>query len=343
MSDEADALHESLFVANLHDDWSLEVLRMRMAGNRRSLDDLYGRKMLAGKVDFSFYTVGGDDVTFTYDRDLLKGTLRSIDAALEEIAESEIFALCTSPVDIVRANSEGKIGLMLTIEGAGPLDEDLSVLRNMHRLGLRSVIITWFKANAAADGVGESRNGGLTRFGRDVIAEMGRLGMLVDISQSAPRTAEDIFENATGPVIASHSNCAGLYPHRRNITDSQLKAIALSGGAVGITAFPAHVGDQPSLEGFLDHVEYAISVAGEDHVSLGLNIVVHGDESAKEFYERSDIEYSDFALSGLEDLHRFPAITGGLLRRGLDHSTIGKVMGLNVLRVIELAGSARQS
>ncbi len=331
---DVDEFHQRLLVCNMHDDWSLEVHKGVLAGKKGSLERLYGPKARRGGIDFSFYTVGGDDEMFTYDRDYARGTLRAIDAAHEEIAASHTFRLCTTVSDISRAKSEGFIGLMLTIEGAGPVDRDLSMVRNLYRLGLRSIIVTWFKANCAGDGVGECRDGGLTNFGRDMVAEMGRLGMLIDISQSSPRTIDDLLEATEGPIIASHSNCSGLYQHVRNLTDDQLRGLAATGGVVGITSFPAHVGGEPSFDGFLDHIEYAVGLVGIEHVGLGLNVVVHGDEQARSFYRRSNIDFTALALKGIEDLESFPNITRGLVQRGYLQDDIARIMGGNVLRVI---------
>jgi membrane dipeptidase len=329
-------LHDRLLVANLHDDWSIEVQKLFLKGERGALDRTYAARMREGCVDFSFYTVGGDDVMFTQDPDLLRGTLRATDGALQEIERSGHFMLARDGAEIRRARAEGQIALMFTIEGAGPIGEDLAILRLLYRLGLRSVILTWFKANPAADGVGEKRNGGLSTFGRELVAEMNRLGMLIDISQSAPATVDDAFAFSQQPVIASHSNCAGLHPHRRNLTDQQLRDLARNGGLIGLTSYPAHVHDGlPELRDFMDQVDYAVRLMGIDHVAIGLNIVVHTPEEAEAFYRRSNIEFSQFHLPGLEDVDRLPNVTSALLERGYGEAEIAKIMGGNVLRVID--------
>jgi membrane dipeptidase len=336
LSPVASELHRRLLVCNVHDDWSIEVQKLFLAGERGALDRTYGPRMRAGGIGFSFYTVGGDDVMFTQDPDLLRGTLRGFDGGLLEIDASGHFRLCLNAADIIAARDTGHIGLMLTIEGAGPIGEDLAILRGFHRLGLRSVILTWFKANPVGDGVGEKRNGGLTTFGREAVMEMGRLGILIDITQSAPATIDDVLSISSAPVIASHSNCSGVYEHRRNLSNEQLRGILATGGLVGITAYPAHVGSgEVSLDDFLAHVDYAVKLIGIDHVGIGLNIVVHSPEEARAFYERSQIEYSSFHLPGIEDVDRMPAITAGLLKRGYGEAEVAKIMGTNLLRVIQ--------
>lgn len=328
-------LHRDSLVCNLHDDWSIEVQKLFLGGERGALDRTYRDRLRRGGVDFTFYTVGGDDVMFTQDPELLRGTLRAVDGALEEIAGSDAFALCLSADDLLAAKAQGRVGLMLTIEGAGPLGEDIALLRNLHRLGLRSVILTWFKANPSADGVGEERNGGLSAFGRELVAEMNRLGMLIDVSQTSPASFDDVLRLSTRPVMASHSNCSGVHPHRRNLTDAQLRALADNGGLVGITCFPGHVGDGVvGLDDLMRHVDHAVDVAGIEHVAIGLNLVVHTPEEAREFYERSNIEYGALQLTGLEDVDRMPALTERLLERGYDDEQVRAVLGGNLLRVI---------
>lgn len=328
-------LHRDSLVCNLHDDWSIEVQKLFLAGERGALERTYLDRLRRGGIDFTFYTVGGDDVMFTQDPELLRGTLRAVDGALEEIDGADAFALCLTAEDLLAAKRQGRVGLMLTIEGAGPLEEDLAILRNLYRLGLRSVILTWFKANQSADGVGEQRNGGLSTFGRELVAEMNRLGILIDVSQTSPATFDDVLRLSRDPVIASHSNCSGVYEHRRNLTDAQLRALAAGGGLIGITCYPAHVGDGAvDLDDLVRHVDHAVAVAGVEHVAIGLNMVVHTPEEATAFYERSNIEYSAFQLPGLEDLDRMPALTEKLIAAGYGEGDVRAILGENLLRVI---------
>ncbi len=331
----ADQLHSDAFVCNLHDDWSIEIQRRVLRGELGALEATYRDRLMHGGINCTFYTVGGDDVMFTQDTNLLLGTLRGIDGALEEINRSCSFALCRKTQDILQAQVDGKVGLIFTIEGVKPLGGDLTILRILYRLGLRSAILTWFTANQAADGVGEKRNGGLTSFGEELLHEMNRLGILIDISQSSPATVADVLQLSSKPVIASHSNCSGKYPHRRNLTDEQLKRLADNDGVIGITCYPAHVGaGQVSIEDFMNHIDYAVNLVGIDHVAIGLNIVVHKPSEAREFYERSHIEYSQFHLPGLEDIDRMSVVTAELLRRGYTHDGVRKVVGGNIVRVI---------
>ncbi len=331
--------HRSLFVANIHHDFSIELFRSNERTHEQGLlDRLYYPKLAEGGVDFEFYTVGGDDIEFTQDPDLIRGTLRGIDFAWREAERSQQFVICTSTDQVLDVVRQGKRTLMLTIEGADPFAEDLSLLRNFYRLGLRSVILTWFKANRTADGVGEKRNGGLTEFGHSAVAEMNRLGILIDITQSASATVEDVFAASTKPVVASHSNACGVHPHRRNLTDEQLRQLKANRGVIGLTSYPAHVGGgEVGLDDLLDHFDYVTNLIGVDHVAVGLNIIVQKQTTAEEFFQRSAIEYSNLWLPGLEDVDKLPALTAGLLGRGYAQADIAKIMGGNFLRVLRAA------
>ena len=179
-------LHARVAVCNIHYDWSLEVARRRRAGERAVLETHYLPQLEAGAVDCDFMTVGGDHRHFCGVDDLSDGSLIMLDYMLADLAESPSFVLATQASDILAAKQAQQRALMLTIEGSKPIREDLWRLRTLYRLGVRSVILTWFTANPVADGINEERNGGLTNFGREMVREMNRLGMLIDISQSTP-------------------------------------------------------------------------------------------------------------------------------------------------------------
>ncbi|MGI5835468.1 MAG: dipeptidase, partial [Chloroflexota bacterium] len=217
--------------------------------------------------------------------------------------------------------------LVLSMEGAEGLDGDLGALRVFHRLGLRSLGLTWNWRNEAADGVFETRTcGGLTQFGIDLVGECNRLGILVDMAHLAPAGVRDVLEVSEAPVVVTHANCHALWPHFRNLTDSQLEAIAAKGGVVGATAVPAFLGQEESrcpLDPLLDHIDHMVKVMGEDAVGIGLDLDGVGDNR----------------VEGLEDASKMPNLTVGLAERGYSESTIRKILGENFLRVFrQVAG-----
>jgi membrane dipeptidase len=330
------AVYRPPIVGNVHCDYHLEFSKRREENRERAtLERHYLPKLEAGGVDFEFYTVGGDHRHFTRDDDLTQGTLRMIDHVYAELQESPHFALATSAAEVRQAKSEGKKALILAIEGAAPVREDLSLLRNMHRLGLRSICLTWFKANPAADGVNEARGGGLSNFGRELVPAMNELGMVIDVSQATDAVVDDVLALSKSAIVASHSGCRAVHNHPRNLTDDQLRRVAQKGGLLGLTSFPRHLGSaKPTLEAYFAHLDHAVRTAGVDHVCLGLNIIVHDPEIAMRFFDRSRIDYEELWLPGLEDIDKVPAIIDGLLRRGYGNGEIDKIMGGNLLRLV---------
>jgi membrane dipeptidase len=323
-------------VGNVHCDYHLEFSKMREESDEKAtLERHYLPKLIAGGVDFEFYTVGGDHRHFTRHDDLTEGTLRMLDHIWAEMDESPHFTIAFGAGDILAAQKQGKKALILAIEGAAPIREDLALVRTMYRLGLRSICLTWFKANPTADGVNEVRGAGLTNFGKTLIEEMNHLGMVVDISQATDATVDDVLAVSRHPIIASHSGVRAVHNHPRNLTDDQLKRMADKGGLIGLTTFPRHLGvGKLGLESYFQHVDHAVKVAGEESVCLGLNIIVHDPEIAMRFFNRSKIDYDDLWLPGLEDIDKVPVITEGLLARGYSHRAVDKIMGGNLLRLV---------
>jgi membrane dipeptidase len=193
----------------------------------------------------------------------------------------------------------------------------------MYDLGLRALGLTWFRRTMVADGTGEEEaGGGLTRFGRAVVRECHRLGILVDVSHLSERGFWDVMRVAEGPVIASHSNARALCEHPRNLRDEQLHALAATGGVVGLNACPDFVDPSaPSLDRLLDHAAHMSEVMGPGHVGLGLDLLEYLPG------------YEDKRLPGLADASEAPAITAGLLARGASDGEIRGLLGQNWLRV----------
>jgi membrane dipeptidase len=159
---------------------------------------------------------------------------------------------------------------VLGLEGCAPLRGELGILHAFHRLGVRCVGLTWNGRNEAADGVGVASPGGLTGFGRELVAELDRLGVLIDVSHLATRGLSEVLEFSTGPVFASHSNAAALRAHRRNLTDEQLRLVTSTGGLVGVNFHPTFLADGDATVGDIaNQVEHIASVVGIDHVALG--------------------------------------------------------------------------
>jgi len=235
------------------------------------------------------------------------------------------------------------------IEGGHAIEDSLSALRQFYRLGVRYMTLTHTNTNNWADSAGginnpaEKRHGGLSDFGREVVREMNRLGMMVDVSHVADDTFQDVIETTQAPVIASHSSCRALTNVSRNLTDNMLKALAQNRGVVMINFYngfinteyarpgapaPAKPPNAATMEMLIQHFEHAIKVAGIDHVGIG-----------------SDFDGVDGMLpGGMEDVSKLPAITYELLKRGYSDADVKKILGGNMLRVMaEVEEAARKS
>jgi membrane dipeptidase len=281
-------------------------------------------KMRAGGIDCAFFAV---DVTRAWKNHLAYAldALGFFDADISA-CEDEI-VVARSAADIEAAKAAGRLAAVLVVENSDALEGSLNVLRMLYRMGVRSIGITHNLSTWAAAGNAEARcGGGLTRFGVDLVEAMNQLGMLVDVSHISERGFYDTLEVSRRPVIASHSCCAALCDHPRNLTDDQIRALAQNGGVLGITFVPGFVDpdwtpadwpERPSLARVLDHIDHAVTVGGIDHVGIG-----------------SDF---DGGGSALADATEYPCITGGLVERGYSPAAIRKILGENHLRVLRHA------
>src|SRR5918993_2775762 len=266
--------------------------------------------------------------------------------------------LALTASDIERNFKRGRIGSLLGMEGGHAIENSLGALRAYYELGARYMTLThnvtldW--ADAALD---TARHNGLTEFGREVVREMNRLGMLVDLSHVSPATMSDALDVTDSPVIFSHSAAKALTDHGRNVPDSILKRLPRNGGVVMVTFVPAFVSPevaaweaqakeqtdaikeavsdtveqkrrfdewkathpQPSatLKQVADHIEYVRKVAGSDHVGIG-----------------SDFDGIDYTPEGLEDVSKFPDLFAELIRRGWSDADLRKLAGQNLLRAL---------
>ena len=235
-AEKAESIHRNSIIIDGHCDTLGRVLEgQRRLGDRSHLGQLDLHRAIEGGLTLQFMA--------TYASPKRPGTgprqtLQFIDVfyqELESYSDSAVQAVNTD--DVRRAKDGGKVALMLSMEGAEGLEGDLGLLRTYHRLGVRCLGITHNPRNRAADGVAEiGAGGGLTQFGVELVKECDRLGILIDLAHLAPRGIEDVLALAHGPVIDTHADCFALWPHRRNLTDAQLEAIAKTGGVVGFLA-----------------------------------------------------------------------------------------------------------
>ncbi len=337
-------LHRNAVVVDFHSGLSNDVVRRRDRGERRVMADVHLPKVRAGGVDAVCVSVGGDTIFYEiYHTDRhLNSCLRRLEAMLAEAEEcSDEMTLATTPQDILNCKANGKIAILLGIEGGRPIEERIDLLAFFYRFGIRRFQLTWNFRNNIADGCGEEETaGGLTRFGVEVVREVGRLGMVLDLSHISLASFWSTLKHATGPVIVSHANCYALRPHPRNLRDDQIRAIAQSGGLVGMTFYGTFLtdGPEPTIEHVADHVEHVIEIAGPDYVAIGPDYMDHNEGLQLTGATLSPHLYPPDQVMryprGLSTFAETPNLTRELLRRGHSETNIRKVLGENYLRVL---------
>lgn len=324
-------------VIDAHSDLLSDILGRRAAGQTGVLNSIWLPAMAAGGIDLRVAAIFSSP---QYLPELaLRRALDQVAALLAELEEAPGACLCTSHADILRAKSEGKRGLILGMEGAEPLGADPHLLLLFYRLGVRVLGITHALRNYAADGAffepkRTGRVGGLSDFGVSIVEQAQAMGIVIDVSHLNDPGFWDVVTLARGPIIASHSNCRALADHPRNLTDEQIKAVADTGGVIGINSIGRFV-DPPDLPHLLDHVDRLVKIAGREHVGLGLDFCSYLLEH-KSPVERSGMRKGAYlSVEGLAGDHDVPKIPALLAERGYAAETIDLIMGENFLRVFK--------
>ncbi len=214
-------------------------------------------------------------ITVAYDPEDTMTAIRRISHWRRFIRENEDrFLLLTAAEDAERAKAAGKLALGFHFQGTTPFGRDLGLVEMFYALGVRHALLAYNHRNHAGDGIHERTDGGLSKFGRDLIAEMQRVGMLVDCSHTGTRTAMETFDLATAPVIYSHANPTAVFEHDRNLADDMARACAATGGMIGLNGVGMFLGTGDDLVDLLfRHVDHWCQVIGAANVGLGLDIV----------------------------------------------------------------------
>lgn len=337
---EADAeLTRRIGIADLHSDLPLGLLHRRFAGVEGSLRDEWLPKLRAGGVTLVNCAVYIDSIYLP--EGALRRAVQLVDALREEIdAAGDVIELALSAADVARITGAGKIAALLSFEGAEPLGLDLSALRLFHRLGLRMLSFAWMRRTAFGDGTWENDSrGGLTRVGKAAVAEMNRLGIIVDVSHASDQTTWDVLATSTKPVIASHSNARALCGHPRNLTDEMIRGIAAGGGVVGAVAVAAFIDERNATIGrWADHLDHLVQVAGIDHVAIGGDFFrALAEMGASQEIPAWGVDWGamPLAFAGMEDFQDLPGLTAELVRRGFEEPDLRQIFHENILRVLE--------
>jgi len=346
-------LHADALVADAHNDLLCAVVARPPDRWSGFFAERWLPQLLAGGVGLQVLPVFIDDVY--RPEGALRQTLRMIEAA-HRVAEGnpDTVALCRDGAEIDAAVASGRIALVLALESAPGIGDDIELLETLHRLGVRVASIAHFGRTLLADGSAEDATGGrLTTAGVRALAEMERLGMIFDVSHLGVAGTSHVLELATRPVMATHSSARALRDHHRNLSDDHLRGIAATGGVVCVNFFAPflHATDH-TVDRLVDHLEHVASVAGIDAVGLGPDFVKEVlADTTPPCCEVSEVQGlpADAYLPGLEGPAGMPLVTDALQARGWAEADIRAVLGENVRRLFRaelgvpagLGGSAR--
>ncbi len=365
------AVHRRAIAIDMHADTPQRLLDEKVNLQERLADGHFDSvRAREGGLDAQFFSIWVEPQLFGGGGASAMKRADDQIAAVRGLAEQhpETWQFATSAADIRRIAAQEKLAALTGLEGGYAIDEQLANVERYYRMGVRymspawSVSTSW--AGSSGDAVGQTR--GLNEFGKQVIHEMNRLGMMVDVSHVSDKTFWDIIKTSTKPVIATHSGCRAIANVPRNLTDEMILALAKSGGVVNVIFYPEHLepgwsekkkvvdaeiapsvqraseaepGDVAhkklardrvrrdefakrlpavSVSRLVDHIDHIRQLVGVDHIGIG-----------------SDFDGVQSTLSDLADISELPSLTRELLRRGYSESDIEKILGGNMLRVME--------
>ena len=253
-------------------------------------------------------------------------------------AHPEQYLLVNSVDDIQQAHLQGKLAVAFDLEGAAPLQQQISLVTMLYALGVRWMLIAYNRKNWAGGGCHQPDEG-LTAQGKQLIDKMNEVGMVVCLSHTGYRTAMDTMEYSRQPVIFSHSNALALKKHDRNIPDELITACAKKGGVVGINGVNIFLGSgEASVERIADHIDYIVQLAGVDHVGIGLDYIFDQTEittATKKMTKTFPKTAGYDAPIEVAAPESFPQLTECLLNRDYTENDIQKILGKNLLRIAE--------
>jgi membrane dipeptidase len=320
-----------------HNDLLAELVHRR--AEERPFARYWRPELDAGEVGLQVCAIyAADEET---DEAALRFGLELAAAYHRLLAETPDAQAVLSAADLDRL--DGRLGVLLSLEGAEALARDPQLIHAYWGRGVRMMGLTWNHRNAFADGLGVEDDRGLTGLGDELVDLLAELGVMLDLSHASPRTFDDVLARAPdATVLVSHACCRGLYDTPRNLTDDQLRAIAERGGVIGMMALPLTVGpDEPTISRFADHIDYAVDVAGIDHVGLGGDFIqqVARAKNVTEF--RGGLfppgMQPDDAIEGLEGPSGYPAVVEELERRGYAGDRLEQILAGNWLRLFRSA------
>lgn len=315
-----------MFVLDSHCDTPSEIVR----GRDMSLDNQTGHvdfpKISRSCVDGAFFAlyIPAD----LNEQEAMSCALRQYEAVVACVNDNPGKAALVTSVNQALANkASGIFSIFLGLENSSPIGTSIDRVKYFYDKGIRYITLCHSKDNEVCDSCASSEKkwGGLSPFGKEVVAEMNRLGILIDVSHVSDDTFYDVLECSSKPVVATHSCCRALCAHPRNMTDDMIKALAASGGVVQINFYPYFLdesyvegGVRPSFRLIADHIDHVVSLAGVDHVGIG-----------------SDYDGIEVTPSGMEDISAMHILFDELRRRGYSESDLEKIASGNFFRILE--------
>jgi membrane dipeptidase len=252
------------------------------------------------------------------------------------LLDAESFALVSTVDDMLAAQRQGRLVVGFDLEDSNPLGGEIGMVQAYYDLGVRSMLLTYNGENQAGFGCHAPRDTGITDFGRALVDEMNRVGMMVDASHCGYRTSMDALERSASPAIFSHSCMRSVWDHDRNIRDDQARACAATGGVIGINGVGIFLGDNDiSVEAMVRHIDYAVSLVGPQHVGIGTDYVFDTDDLNREL-ANSKIFPDSYRSAGKHLFfppEQLAPLEAELARRGYPADDIAAIMGGNFLRV----------
>lgn len=317
-------LHKKMLSVDTHCDTPLEFKKAGFDIGRRETNQVNIPKMEEGMLDaifFAAYTAQGarDKNSSQKAVDKIEGLIKGIHEQVEK--NKDICDIAYTANDLIRLKSEGKKAIFIGIENGYGIGKDIANIARFKEMGVNYITLCHTKDNDICDTSSDTKHewNGLSPFGKEVIKEMNRLGIMIDVSHAGEKTFWDVIELSKQPIIASHSSVQTLCYHDRNLTDKQMKAIAKNGGVVQICLVDLFINKdtkKASLTDAIDHIDYAVKVAGIDHVGIA-----------------SDFDGGG-GLIGCTGSNDMINITVKLIERGYSDEDITKIWGGNFLRVL---------
>jgi membrane dipeptidase len=317
--------------ADLHADalvWDM-TLPIITPGTPERKDGLFARASRSG-FDFQSITLAIDGMDF-------RAAAHQLALHRQFVGErSETCVLVASADDVLRARQAGKLAVGLHFQGTTPFEEELGWVDLFYQLGVRHALMAYNEQNRVGCGCHVPEDSGLTGFGKSLIREMNRVGMIVDCAHTGYRTTMETIEASASPAVVSHTNARALCDHPRCVWDDQIQACAARGGVLGITGLSGFLGGEGATpRRLVDHIDHVANLVGPRHVGLGLDYV-YDMETFTFFVERMPDRYPPEA--GYLDMRQIeleeaPRITEELLSRGYPEGEIRGILGENWLRV----------